>query len=108
MCQQLEKGLKEIEPKAVKAATAQYRLAMDTLADFFDECCEFGEFRRVPVKDMRGQYEQWCKDNGENYPVSRQQFNEKLRGKNCEDKKTRHHGKSVMCWNGVDLKVDEL
>ena len=59
----LERGIDA--PELVQTATANYREAMDPLADFISECCVMSETCFVKAGDLRAAYEAWCQENGE-------------------------------------------
>jgi putative DNA primase/helicase len=65
------------EPPEVLAATAEYRAAEDTLAEFLADCCELAEEFETKASDLRKAYEDWCKANGER-PVSGRRLGEYL------------------------------
>ncbi len=68
------------QPAEVTEATADYRDAMDVLAAFVAECCNFSEEYTVKASDLRTRYAEWCKENGEK-PVSGRRFGEYLAGR---------------------------
>jgi putative DNA primase/helicase len=61
------------EPESVRAATMAYEKDQDTVARFVEECCVLGnrttQGMSVRVPELRSEYEQWCKQEGET-PVS--------------------------------------
>ncbi|HET7540688.1 MAG TPA: phage/plasmid primase, P4 family [Polyangiaceae bacterium] len=85
--------------KAIEASTEAYRKDMDRIAGFFDDCCEFGEYYRVPRNVLRISYEQWCKENGIRTPLAGKVFAARLRERGCKDAKS--NGKKL--WSGVRL-----
>jgi putative DNA primase/helicase len=60
-------------PGAVASATEQYRLEMDDLGPFLDECCVVGDSYRVRSRDLRRAYVAWCERSGER-PLSARAF----------------------------------
>ena len=58
-----KKGLEVAEK--VKVATAQYRLEMDVLAGFLEDCCLIGPRYEATSKDLYIAYTAWCEANGE-------------------------------------------
>ena len=52
-----------IAPKCVKAATDEYQIASDKIANFVSECLERSD-QNSTVKEVYEKYSDWCKDNG--------------------------------------------
>ena len=67
------RGLGEAE--AVSAATKNYRVESDALANFIDACCATDELYSEPVSKLYAAYTEYCEDNGDN------PFNNTLFGK---------------------------
>ncbi len=84
---------------AVDCSSAAYREEMDRVALFFVEECEFGAGLRISASAVRGAYEAWCKNNGVRSPLSRTEFAERLRERQCVE------GKSgpERFWRGIAL-----
>jgi len=53
------------EPKAVLAATQEYREDNDTLKGWMETCIVMGANFSEQSSMLRNSYEQWCKENGE-------------------------------------------
>ena len=101
-----QKGL--AVPASIKTATKQYRDEQDPLKDFFENECEFGDNCYIAVIALRQRYDDWAKGIGLQYTLDPQQFNARLRDKNCEQKTkniTWDTGKiePTRCWIGVTL-----
>jgi putative DNA primase/helicase len=56
-------------PDAVEQATSAYRRDEDLLGAFLDERCAHEPSAAVSVADLRGAYEQFCKEMGEHPPA---------------------------------------
>jgi putative DNA primase/helicase len=60
-------------PEGVRAATAAYAADQDTVGRFVEQCCDLGppgqQTYAMPSAKLRGAYEKWCADGGEQ-PVS--------------------------------------
>jgi len=56
-----KEGLKA--PDIVKAATREYRLEMDVIGQFIEECCTTGENEEVGGLDLYNEYASWFKSN---------------------------------------------
>jgi putative DNA primase/helicase len=95
-------------PESIRAATQDYRDEQDPLKDFFENECEFGANCYIAVTAFRQWYDDWAKKTGLKYTLAPQQFNARLRDKNCEQKTkdtTTDTGKiePTRCWIGVTL-----
>lgn len=91
----LQEGL--TEPAAVTTATAGYRRAMDSVADFIADRCALGSTNRVSSKELYAAYEQWS-----DQPLSKRKFNDQLRDRGFElgDRSTG----GLRFWKGVGLE----
>lgn len=58
----LEEGLGNV--RAVEQSTAEYRMEMDTVSAFIDECCEKNPHARAKSSTLYAAYKRWCEDNG--------------------------------------------
>lgn len=85
-------------PEVVEQATAQYRLDMDPLKSFFEDCCTFDGGDWTATAALREAYESWAKANGER-PIDGRQFAERLRARGCAPKTTR----AGRGWAGIGL-----
>lgn len=92
-------------PAAVKAATADYRESMNPLRPFFDERCTFAPGVFIGTTELWENYEQWADDSGIRYPLTRQQFSERVGKQPGVEKKRKRlpDGKNVQAFIGVDL-----
>ncbi|MDC0743168.1 DNA primase family protein [Polyangium mundeleinium] len=85
------------EPEEVKAATEAYREEMDTLGEFFADCCIVGPKVEAKAQDLYGAYTKWCETNGER-PMGHRLFGMALRERGFKDRKS-----GVKLWVGVGL-----
>lgn len=85
-----KEGLRE--PKAVRAAVANYRAEEDLLAAFLDDCCVEDLDAEVPVGELRRVYERWCEGQGEE-PVTSTLFGRMLTERNFEPDKVSGGGR---------------
>jgi len=87
-------------PDEVKRATEEYRAEEDTLAPFFEECCETDADAWTPFRDLYRAYTDWAKRAGEEKPWSKRAFAAALdeRGFECdrENKARPRRGIRVM------------
>jgi putative DNA primase/helicase len=65
-------------PAAVQQATEEYQGEQDTIARFVADCCVLGmpgtPGMQTPSGALRGAYEAWCQQEGEEEPVSAKKF----------------------------------
>ncbi len=95
------------EPESVKAATAQYRQEMDTLAAFLEDRCVVRKDLVAPATPLYKQYRLWCDDAGEK-PETQKMFGMRLRERGFENKQiTRGPHKGYKGWIGIGLRVDD-
>jgi putative DNA primase/helicase len=74
-------GLKA--PEAVRDATEGYRVEMDVLARFLDECCVFNTSAEARASDLYKAYTSWCETANERVE-SQSSFGQRLTEKGCE------------------------
>ena len=96
-----EQGLGE--PDEVKHATAGYRMEMDVLGQFIEDCCLTGSQYRVKASDLYEAYQHWCHEQGVQGEVQRS-WGMRLTERGYESGKVQ--GRSW--WKGIALlQVDE-
>lgn len=88
--------------KAVEESTAEYRSESDPLADFMADCCEVGEHNRISSQELYVSYMDWCKDQQNRYPFSRQRLGRCLRLKGFKPMQDAN-GRSV--WHGISNRL---
>jgi putative DNA primase/helicase len=71
-------------PDTVKAATAEYLNAEDSVAAWIEDCCERTPSFEATV-DLYASFTAWCERSGES-SGSRKNFREKLKLQKCEEK----------------------
>jgi len=84
-------------PLEVKTAIATYRAEMDTLADFFAECCTVEKHAMATARELYTRYTLWCEDNGER-PERQKAF-----GMRLSERGFRRVKNSIIIWHGVGL-----
>jgi putative DNA primase/helicase len=87
-------------PERVKAATESYRQEQDPLKDFFSERCIFMPKAETKASELWRAYRDWAAENGERWPVTRQDFVKRLTARGCVE---RRGAKGVRFWRGVGL-----
>ncbi len=94
------------EPESVKAATAQYRQEMDTLAAFLEDRCVVRKDLVAPATPLYKQYRLWCDDAGEK-PETQKMFGMRLRERGLVNATiTSGPHKARKGWFGIGLRVD--
>jgi putative DNA primase/helicase len=91
-------------PAKIKAATEKYKLDMDPLKEFFEECCQFGQQYTAFVVQLREAYDRFCRENGQKYPLGQRKFNERLRERGCVEDRKGFLNQRLRCWRGIGLK----
>lgn len=92
-------GLKT--PKVVEDATREYEAESDSLAPFFEDCCELGDEFSVTKTRLWNAYQNWCKVNKEK-PLSRKAFAEKVKARFEEGRSAK-----ARFWSGIRLKAGD-
>ena len=91
-------------PEAVRNATNEYRLEMDTIGSFLDECIDDDDTDFPTVKgDLYNVYLTWCESNGEK-PISQRLLTTKLRERDWIESRS---GKQRY-WIGHVIKTEYL
>ena len=97
-----EKGLKV--PQEIKAQTAEYRKAMDTLGEFIDENCYTTSTSNEPLtvtsKRLYNAYARWC-DNAGEISMTKKAFGQRLQERGFENGRSTD-GKDRI-WKGITL-----
>ena len=88
-------------PDAVKAATEEYKNEMDMLSEFLTDCCIIQGNAKVSNTKLWSEYMDWCKENGEKYPLSRRDFKKNLLKRNVVYRKS-----IIRFWEGIGLIAD--
>ena len=86
------------EPDAVRDATERYRIEMDVLATFLEECCVFDERADAGASELYRAYTTWCDDSGE-HAESQTSFGTRLRERGL----VRHKPHRGTVWQGIGL-----
>jgi putative DNA primase/helicase len=85
-------------PAAVQGANQTYREESDRLAEFFEECCVFGNLCEVLAGSLRATYMTFCTDRGMK-PQHENAMADRLKKMGCIAVK-RNRGRT---WNGIGL-----
>jgi putative DNA primase/helicase len=89
-------------PSEVKQAGKTWRDESDPLKDFIEDRCVLDAKATCTVAQLWAAYEQWAKENGEKDPLSRKEFNERLKERGCvQDRTTATRG-----WKGIGVAYD--
>lgn len=87
------------EPPEVADATASYRLEMDTVGQFLEDCCVTGRSAHASAADLYSSYESWCKDSGE-FLMTQRRFGGKLGERGF----SQYRERGQRYWLGIGLK----
>jgi putative DNA primase/helicase len=93
------------QPDAVREAGRAYRVAMDPIARFIEECCILGPQLWTASVTLREEYATWCREQGET-PESGDALTSKLRGVGCEPQKNSRRG--GRGWKGIGISGSHL
>jgi putative DNA primase/helicase len=66
-------------PASIIAATAEYRKEQDVLGQFFEERLVFEPNASIGRTALREEYDEWCKAQGNQFPVGPRKLNQALR-----------------------------
>jgi putative DNA primase/helicase len=91
-------------PIEVQVSTEEYRQSSDRLKEFIEDCCHLNQHAWVSSERLVNTYQEWCKRNGEKYPLEGRDFTDQLRAKGCSPKTREVRRRSIRGWNGIDLK----
>jgi putative DNA primase/helicase len=92
------------EPGVVMQATADYRKAMEPLAEFVADCCVVRAGLSVPATRLRDEYETWCRSAGIKHPLMGRRWGDALRAIGCND---RRGTGGLRWWDGIDIRLVE-
>ena len=85
-------------PDVVREATDSYRIDLDPLKEFTEECCIKGG--RTSCKDAFNAYALWAKENHLIRPLGRNNFTTRMEAKGYVRKREGHR-----FWEGFHLEV---
>lgn len=90
-------------PKAVAAATLEYRGAMDILQGFLDDCCQIDENNpaaKTSAQNLFDAYLAWAQRHGHKMPMKLETFKERMESRGMVQKRNN----VGRFWQGVTLK----
>jgi putative DNA primase/helicase len=91
-------------PEVVERATEQYRIEMDPLRQFIEDCCTIDPLAWVSSSKLRGAYEAWAKGDGEKDLLGNRALAERLKARGCTRDARWSSGTSLRGWRGIGLK----
>ncbi|WP_353422776.1 phage/plasmid primase, P4 family [Staphylococcus xylosus] len=53
------------EPKIIKEQRDEYRVEMDSIASFINDCCELNPMQKIKSSEIFSAYDRWAKDNNQ-------------------------------------------
>lgn len=92
-------------PAEVERATQDYRTEMDSIGQFLDESCTFGDREVTSAKELYAAYQHWCEDAGE-HPLSQKRLGMELSKRNLRSDRDSYSGRKT--WRGIGLKGSEM
>ncbi len=100
-------GRKITRPNSVQQAGIEYRAESDPLDGFMQTKCELDRRFTTPVKVIKNAYKEWCVAENVKWIESKQNFNDYLRARGCEQKQVRLNGYNTKCWIGIGLRENK-
>ncbi|WP_049876309.1 primase-like DNA-binding domain-containing protein [Sorangium cellulosum] len=87
-------------------ATEAYRAENDPLRDFIKDRCVIAQEAWVEKAALRREYERWCLDNGNKYPLGSKRFAVRIRdlGAAQSTKRVPGHSSPRDVWRGIGLR----
>lgn len=85
------------EPQVIKDQRSEYRVEMDSIEAFIQECCVLDPFANVQAKSLYQTYREWASDNGQ-YMMSNTKF-----GREMAKKYTKRKSDGVIVYGGIKL-----
>lgn len=90
-------------PEEITEATEEYRGEQNTVKDFVESHTELGDFCRCSVGELRGAYDQFCRDNAISETISAQAFNSRIEALGPVRENAWWKGRTQKCWKGIGL-----
>jgi len=90
-------------PAEVEMSTGEYRQTADRLCEFIQDCCGLNEFAWVSSGQLVNAYQDWCRRNGEKFPLEGRDFTDQIKAKGCAPKTKEIQGKPTRGWAGIEL-----
>ena len=84
---------------STKALTSNYRVDMDPIKDFLDDCCLTSPEAQVRNPDLYQAYEDWAKANGVKRPMTQRALSQRLKARGYEQE----IGHRARIWYGLGL-----
>ncbi len=94
-------GLGDV-PQAIVETTEEYRAEMDPLKDFLNDVCIINPLAKVANSRLFSAYEEWCRENGERFPLGRKRFTQLLKNYGFSLERT----SKQRFWQGLGLLSD--
>ena len=90
-------------PEEVEFSTGDYRASSDRLKEFIEDSCRLNQFAWVSSGQLMSAYLDWCRRNGEKFPLEGRDFADQMRAKGCSPKTKEIRGKPTRGWSGIEL-----
>ncbi|MCC8294788.1 primase-like DNA-binding domain-containing protein, partial [Staphylococcus pseudintermedius] len=88
------------EPKIIREQREEYRIEMDPIEMFLDECCELNPLEKINSSELYSAYSQWAKENHQ-YLMNNTKF-----GKEMIKKFERKKYQGRKFYYGLDLSTE--
>jgi putative DNA primase/helicase len=89
-------------PQQIVDKTAEHRQALDSVAQFIEQCCRLDEYAFSIGGALHSQYKTWCEDEGY-FPVGRKRFTQSLAAKGIIGDSRRVGAKTQRGYAGIEF-----
>lgn len=86
-------------PQEVMEAVEDYKMDMDQVGRFIEDCCKVGEGYECTGANMYDEYINWCIAEGENYKMTNHKLAQDLKEKGFVNKRK----SSGKYWTGIGI-----
>jgi putative DNA primase/helicase len=90
-------------PNEVELSTGDYRQSSDRLREFIEDSCYLNPNAWVGSGQLQSAYQDWCRRNGEKFPLEGREFTDQIRANGCKPKSKEINGKLTRGWAGIGL-----
>jgi len=96
------------DPPEITQANISWREHDDPLAEFFHDCCQTGGEAWVRCSELSDTYAWWCKKNHERFPLSRENFGDRIQARGFRQSRSRRSAedKQMRTWEGLSVRED--
>lgn len=96
------------DPPEITQANISWREHDDPLAEFFHDCCQTEVQAWVRCAELSDTYSWWCKANHERFPLSRENFGDRIQARGFRQLRSRRSAdnKQMRTWEGLRVRED--